>query len=194
MRTGTRYSLRKKPCPACKAVDPYRPADEICKACAKLIEEAKAAREAARKMGGTELVNLPWAAQAMDHIPHSSVPFGEDYGRNIRSTIYEMLHLIGVQSPGEKDKAYSAPSVIGEARSYYEGGVVRFPKGLQPLFERLYENIIAATENAYAKGYGDGHHMLVRLAKGEMSTEQFNEIGSGNGLQETQHKRRKRRG
>jgi hypothetical protein len=189
-------SRTKRPCPGCGQVKPWRAASEVCADCKVLLDEGRKARErAATVPRGTELAVLPFAPHRLGYIPHFWQPFlGERHKSAdavIQQAIFDLASMFGEQVEW-RDVRRSNQQPLAPVTMDGHGGnntYWKVPIGLRDILTRLYEAVQAGAKHAYEEGKHDGHSLLIGLATGQTSIEDFNKATIG-----TELTRRTRRG
>lgn len=158
--------MTKKPCPGCGKVDRYREADKVCKSCQHLIKRAKDLQEEeaprdsvfvrfsavhhwneyiyTRGAFASEIIMKAFVRLALAASVPSLNEAWEDGD----------LYILGKLSSGSADR-YLMNKEIAEAI-----------KDLRFIAQDLIDSV-------YKKGKEDGHNLLMRLASGDISPNEY---------------------
>lgn len=177
----------RKPCPGCHE-EPVlgRDSESVCNDCKKLLQEAIDARARKNRRADTELVGVPFAAHGFPYI----VRLGTDLNDEVRDAFFALCELLGSQVQGIFVSTNASIVDLSEDRFNHASPRAWYlPKGLAAITTRLYDAIIRGSEAAYETGRSEGHQLLIGLATGRTSIDQFNEATVG----EVANKRRRRK-
>lgn len=167
----------QKPCPGCHKPG-LRDADSVCYECKKKLEEAEMARKQQEQDSGHQIYHVPGA----DRFPNYHIParfLHEDIRGRMRaiSVIMEALvYSIGLPVLGRyfpSNNLFYYPKgyrVEYSSRSTY----LLFKPETAQAIDQLDTAIQTALEAAYQVGKQDGSRLLMQLADGELTVNEFN--------------------
>lgn len=153
-----------KPCPGCGKVKLGRATKEVCRDCRFLLDRAIWLEEALSKMGDDEIV-----VAFGDHSHWNEYIYSHSgAGRNLMDDFQRVARAGSRQ----------ATTLIAEFEllGKVEGGGHSYAIMLRPLAEAVRDLRVAvseALEKEYSKGKADGHNLLMRLADGDLSVNDF---------------------
>lgn len=173
-----RTPRKRKPCPGCNQVDQRRPADQVCHECQQLIKEALARRAELQRTKEAEPAKLPHSAHCLPYIPNVD----GDERDVIQRFVFGLVKMVGTPTKWNAKwfppQTYSRTGYIIEGKSGCDSGGTTYwlvPRGLVKMLQDLYAAILAGSANAYAEGFSNGHNLILGLATGETSIDDFNE-------------------
>lgn len=168
-------SLTKAPCPACKVVDKYRHVTDVCSGCQRLLREALAARDALEHLEGTELVvtgepTAHWWEGYYESLPSCCSHNTRD---EIRKAYVKLVYLLGTTTdeyvPFDDRRLYSLGKWESSSIS------MRFKPAALKALRNLDEAIRKSLMETYEYARREGHNILLELARGELSVDEFNQ-------------------
>lgn len=159
----------KKPCHGC-GLGGNRPQDKVCAECRRLMEDGKLYRRQLKKDESREFYQMVWRDYVLPHIfmggSHRS-----DAADEFKQKFFELLKVLGDEVKGEY-RTGKEPLILGTES--FEG-VVSMRKEVRDLLNDCYHLVLEIANQAQENGLQKGHSFLLRLAKGEVSVEQYNE-------------------
>ena len=162
----------RKPCPGCGSVY-WRDADKVCANCAVLIKEALAAREKVKQETDADgYVNIL--------IPRRfKLPWYNDYDRDVRNGIEQAFYDLALQL-GRKTVSYSHPMPVlyGQELGYedsHRSEVRNMEKSVVDLLKNLAVRTVAYASDCFNAGKRAGSSLLLNLAGGNVSVDDFND-------------------
>jgi hypothetical protein len=156
----------KKPCPACKNVEPSRGADEICYRCEDLLKTARLLSEQQER-------EFP-AVRLVPEQPHW-LPriWRSEADREAQEAFLAVCRMIGKHLP----KQHAKPLISKQESSWSsDTNIYAFQEGIPEMLDRLYNALTKIPDAAYREGKRDGRNLLVRIAEGELSIEDINKV------------------
>lgn len=178
-------SRTRKPCPGCHE-ERDRNSDEVCEDCKKLLQEAIDARARKNRRADTEIVGVPFAAHGFPYIHR----IGSDLNTEVRESFFALAELLGSEITERFFGAKTSMVDLSEDRFNNSSPHPWYlPKGLAAITTRLYAAITRGAEVAYEEGKTEGHQLIVGLATGRTSIDEFNAATVG----EVANKRRRTR-
>ena len=160
-------SRTRKPCPACKNVEPSRGADEICYHCKALMAEARLLNEQREREFPAVRV-VPGASHWLPYIHYAG-----EAGRDTQKAFRALCVLVGKHLASQSCKQLHPEQQSDFPR---DDNVYAFQDGVPEALVALYDMIMRAAAAAYKDGYKDGQNLLTRIAKGDMSVEDINKV------------------
>jgi len=156
----------KKPCPGCKEVEHYRPANEVCSECARLLKEAAWMEERLNKMADDEIV----------------VMYGERYHWNkyiysrasVSRDLMKIFQRLAEAASRPTTKRSSEVQLLGDIDPFAQKYVI-INKLLAETIIDLRREVQVALELEYKQGKKDGTSLLMGLADGSLSAQDFND-------------------
>lgn len=172
---------RRKPCPGCGKVSLSRPADQVCHDCKALIKEATEARarlagELARKK--LEAAVMPWQYYTLPYLGSG------DESKPFLIAFLSIATDLSIPAPAGYYTPQHKDLVEGRSDARWGGvGQVRlFAPAKLATLRTLYagvKSLAAAREDC---GKAEGRSLILGLAKGEVSLDQFNRESVGRPL------------
>lgn len=161
----------RKPCPACKEVSSTRPADDICYACKKLIEDGHRFRAL---NDDREPVFVPIYDSGWEPSLYCGSSTNAD--KEFRRLFLGLINVIArdYHSCG----SHSEDSVV-RSNGYCRSTWKTVPRGAKDLLKNLYLAADGLIKASYRRGKDDGERFIVRLAEGDVSISDFNEATIG---------------
>lgn len=163
----------------------YRKAGEVCGDCIALMKDGQAFRDFAAKPKDRELVlitSLPYHYPYIAKGNHN----GSDANRKFSDAFTAVVKAVAEDPPKigyearEKSKPLVSATGTGD-EPWRQDELAMLPKGLPPLLCALYHAAVNLALDAYAQGHEDGEQLLTRLASGEVTVGQFNELAKAQG-------------
>lgn len=165
----------RKPCPACGEVCQFRPAAEVCGGCKGLLKDGDKYRKLA-KQAKNKPYGIPQSAHSLPYIKYASRGFGDDvdHQRNFQQALFSLLGDIGGPLPTNAPWN-EKPLLVGYSREYSGSATVMLRTSVADLLRDMYEAVQGMTVHAYNEGHSRGSNMMMGLASGEVSVNDFNE-------------------
>lgn len=154
----------QKPCPGCGGTKAYRKSDEVCTDCKSLLKRAQWMDEQLSKLGDDEVIVAIGQRSHWNAYIHSKSGKGRD--------LQEIFHRLAL-SASRPALAYHAEfELLGKIDN---GGrmYVKMPRPLAEAIKDLRSAIQPALEAEYEAGKADGHNLLMRLANGDLSVNEY---------------------
>lgn len=168
----------RKPCPGCGEVKRHRPAREVCSECKRLMVDGKAFRVFAVSSKAHELAAITSLPYQYPYIRRGNHEGSESNRKFSDAFAALVLHLSEKNLKIDYDYRQQVQPVVPRYDTsdeiHRQNEVVMLPKGCTALLGKLYHAAIALAHDAYAQGHDDGGQLLTRLAKGEISVDDFN--------------------
>lgn len=192
------YSRTRKPCPACGQVDSYRPAAEICSDCKALIADGKQYREDKIKdAGALTFCKTPSSYLFLEvENDQSYADRHEEPRSRLEKAFDEVISLLlspipeGLHSPSEPiDRPfYDGPWVVNPRRVLEgyrrDGWMMCRPKAI-PAIYALDEAIRFALVSTAKAERRRGSDIVLSLAAGDMTIDDFNRKSTGKDIRAT---------
>lgn len=162
----TRAGYTKAPCHGCGSTF-GRPKDGLCQDCSQVLREAKAAQAARAEAlsRSTGVYRTTQRGYAMPYVQHDS-------DSKIRNPLLEISKRLSVHVPW--NSAHDPqPLWLGKQRYDFEE-YREFEAGTAELLRQLWAAIQAALNNAHADGAESGRNLLMGLASGKITNDEFN--------------------
>jgi hypothetical protein len=166
----------KKACPGC-GTPGLRKIDEVCAECKKKLQEADEARQRRERDTEHQVYQVP------RRFPSYVVPAGYHTRGNVRApeeaitrAMEALVLSIGAPVAG---RYFPAERLFYYPKGYrvvydYPSGFLMFRPATAQAVDQLDSAIQAALEAAYQAGKGDGSHLLMQLADGDLTVGDFN--------------------
>ena len=164
----------RKPCPGCKEVSSRRAAADVCFGCAQLLKWAAEERERQLHQSGLVRFGLP---MYLSYLPGTG-----DAGRDLERRFMALAVATSALTPEgapfrEAGDQFKEIRRLSSYASSDEDRMAR-PEVVTALVE-TWRAIVDAVRAANADGHHDGSRLLVGLATGEVSAQNFNELTIG---------------
>lgn len=160
-----------KPCPGCGEVVEWRPADQLCQACKVLLARARAmAAELSRKPDEVAVT-----FSSTPHLNKSIRVHGDSFavrtGEQLRKALVTIALQMSRRDFGDAEVWFD---LLGRTEyGYAAGGAYLMPRVMAEAVRDLRGLIATAIEQSYAAGRADGNNLLVRLAQGDLSPNDY---------------------
>lgn len=167
--------MTKKPCPGCKEIKPDRKADEVCYDCQCELRLAKQAAAAYAETMKEQIVVAFGRAPYWNH--YLPIPTPQTGNRELARDLQKVLHdlALAITNPTVDVWDRNAPHLLGEdstpwqSQLYYRYCSPETLKAMQDLRAILDEIVTSA----YVAGKEDGRKLLVSLAQGDLTIDQY---------------------
>lgn len=159
MRRGS-----SKPCPGCGEVKSWRPAKEVCTDCKRLLKRAVWLEEQLSKLDDDEVI-VAFAERAYwnEYIySHSGV------GRNLM----DIFHRLAKSGSRPSPRGNAEFNLLGKIESFGGTNAI-MPRPLAEAIAWLRDAVADALKKEYEEGKRDGHRLMMRLANGDLSMNDF---------------------
>ena len=156
-----------KPCPGC-GENNYRPTDDVCSTCRRTLDRARDFSDLQKSLpDGIVIVEYAPRAYWNEHI-YTNGDMDKRLGSKIMEKFFDLavacstptnnhnaeFELLGKMSSGSREWAQMQRAVAVQIRD-------------------LYKLIQQALKNQYEAGKQDGHNLLMRLAQGDLSANEW---------------------
>jgi len=157
--------MTRKPCPGCGEVNPYRKPDKICDACHnRLLLADKLQAEMEKVEHGETLAYLGERSYWNQRIRF------DDSDNSLRSLLHQLLML--TKRHQVERSPYAPTGILGKIDQAGSVGII-IRKDIAETITALRNQIDASLNDAYRDGFHDGHKLLMRLAEGNISVNEF---------------------
>lgn len=158
----------KAPCPGCGDTDLYREKDKVCPECSRLLGRVKEI-EKKEKSGENNLIGVRFGERY--HWNQYIYTRGDFESEKIVSAFHRLALASSVHSLNSEANFNEDIILLGKI----EGGAVRFlmNKEIAESIRDLRNMIQPLIDSAYARGKEDGHNLLMRLASGDLSPNEY---------------------
>lgn len=166
-------SRTRKPCPACKEVDPRRPAGDVCYSCKRLLAASRMIEEQQAKKFELQY-QVPNVSRYFPYVPHTSLGIRDSFRKAFFDVVTSLSVIPAVpDGPGEV--------LIPGTDGGYDNrtSTVYIDSADKDTMRNLYAAVIGIAREAYAKGKGDGQDFIRGMCAGEVTVNQFNEATLG---------------
>lgn len=162
MRKGS-----NRPCPGCGRIVEYRKSDKVCQDCESKLKRVEFLEQQLSKLSQEEIVVAVgqcahWNAYLYAH--------SAGYGRKLMD-VFQRVADAGSRASMTRNAEYS---LLGKIDSFGEKYIV-MPRALADAVRELRTEVQNAMKAEYEKGKTDGHSVLMRLANGDLSMNDFDE-------------------
>lgn len=183
--------MTSKPCPGCGEKPVFRrDSEKVCDTCQQLIEEAQTARARKSRRADVELVRVPFAAYAFPGMSNVwDVPRDTIHGN-----LFALVELLG--SPHTGAWVQADADLVDYSEDRFNRSSPRnwyLPKGFAAIVAQLYQAICDGTDYAFQKGNQKGHSLIVGLASGRTSIDDFNKATVGDSYVDSETEKRTNR-
>lgn len=171
----------KAPCPGCGMPDLYRSSDKVCEACARLLKQARTINDWIERGGDkkVELVRVP-----AENCPHfypglyMGLPsWSCEDRRPLRAAMVRLINL--VSEPLKSDCWHEDGAMLTNPgfKEKWEGAreLRSMDAQVAQTIRDLYDAIALALVSTYNGAKREGQNVLLNLAAGHISIDDFNE-------------------
>lgn len=160
----------KKPCPGCNKVDPWRPASEVCSECKRALKRAAYLEEQLSKIEADEVM-VTYGARA--HWNSYIRTRSGKAGRELMGLFFNLAEAVSKPSTAHWTK--SEFDLLGPPGSRGATRHVTMPRSVAVAIRNLRLAVVRALELEYEAGKDHGHKLLLRLAEGDISMNEFDQ-------------------
>ncbi len=167
--------MTRKPCPACKEIKPDRKADDICYDCQRNLQLARQVSIAyAETMKDKIVVAFGQRSHWNKYLP---IPTPQTGNRELARNLQKVLHdlALAITSPTVDKWDRNAPHLLGDDSSPWQSQLCyRYcsPETLKAMqdLRAILDEIVTS---AYEAGKEEGRKLLVGLAQGDLTIDQY---------------------
>lgn len=164
-----------EPCPGCGG-DTVRKKDKVCGACAEKIEKWESYQASQSKLGETTAYAMNERAYALPYVPYETEGRETSSRDPIRERFFDLSMLMS--SPSEATYKDKPPSLWPHEQLNASRNEWRIYRDIKPeiarLLGELFYEVAITTTSAYRKGVSDGKNLLLSLASGKITNDEFN--------------------
>jgi hypothetical protein len=178
--------MTRKPCPGCGELPGYggRPRDKVCRACADKLERVDRLDAERSRDSGLVPVIVPenWMLYEAQDAPDESLPFDERTCARLNRALRAFADAMTVETPaGFFQDSKPLPWLDGCAdRHRYSGSYARMIRPtLIPVFVEIVAAIRKGMVDTHKCGRHEGSSILLQLARGSVSLDDFNKCAAG---------------
>lgn len=159
-----------KPCPGCGKTSSYRKADEVCMSCKALLNSAAKWKQqlVMLESGADQIVVAIGKQSYWNEYIHDHIRNGKGYGRSLMD-IFQRLALASSRPAVELEAEYKLLGKIDPGGTMH----ITMPRSLAEVIKELHQFIQPMLDEVYSAGKHDGHRLLMRLAEGDLSPNEF---------------------
>lgn len=161
----TKKGYTRKPCPGC-GESSYREVNSVCVSCEQALKQYWKVNEAIKEQNSNLIyVGYAPAAHWNSYIhAQGKDEEGERYGSIIRDRFFNMLELLATPS-----MVHATPEFTLMGKTESGTKTVLLPRPLAEAIKNLWDILRPAFKAEYETGKKDGKNLLMGLAKGEIS-------------------------
>lgn len=164
-----RKGRTRRPCPGCGEINPYREPEKVCSTCRNqllLVDELKAEIE---KIAPDEI------RTHIGECPHWNQRIRFDDG--LLRKLFHQLVMLAKRHEVERSR-YASEGILGKIDLGASIDII-IRKDIADVISTLRIAVESALQAAYQDGKSDGHKLLMRLAAGDISINEFNNKAKG---------------
>lgn len=156
-----------KPCPGCGEIDSRRPADKVCNTCKAKLKRLDELEE--RLSGNTDTVIVSFASASYNSYIWSKK---RGSGNALQNAFYEIAFTAGKELPAYSKAEYDLLGKRHDVGTHHYH-VMEMPRQLAEAIKNTYAMMNKILEGEYEQGKSDGHNLLMRLAQGDLSPNEY---------------------
>ena len=163
-----KYGRSKKPCPGCKKIKLGRSANDVCDDCAQLLHKAEWMEKELSPSDNEIVISFAKRSHWNKYLFTKAKT-----GQNLMD-IFQRIAEAGSQKTTSQSTEFQLLGKIDGWRSSSDTTYRTMSKLLAEAVQDLRIAVEQALELEYKQGKKDGHNMLIRLADGDLSINDFN--------------------
>lgn len=164
----------KDPCPGCGSTG-LRKKDRVCQACADKLEHFDDLEKAAKERGEIKPFVLKERAYALPYLHHIK----DD--KELKEKFWNLSMLLS--TPTKEHAPYDERNPLQwwvfkptNSMSGYDWKITRLmDAAVATTMSEIYSGVAKGLHEAHAKGFAEGRNLLMSLASGNLTTDEFND-------------------